>query len=448
LKSTNHLRETIQLSVPLIISQVGHIVTGLVDSVFLGQIGKTEQAAGFLANNVFVLLLVFSIGMSYGLTPLTTQAAVNNDNEEQASLLKNSFVLNLIISLLLFGVLYVASPLLYYMQQPMDVVDLAIPFFQVLIFSIIPCSVFFTGKQFGEGKNNTIIAMTISIAGNLINILLNYILIHGYLGFSEMGYMGSCWATFYARTFMGIAFLFVIYKSAPFNAESKLLSKVKVNLKDCIRLLKIGFGSALQFTFEVAAFVCCALMIGKFGKEQIDAHGIAIGIASFTYMFGSGISGASTILTGKYKAQSNFTDLKKSISTALFCIVFVTLFFAILFIALNKWLPTYFSTDFKIIELSSSLLIIAGLFQLFDGLQVTQLGILRGLEDVNIPTIITLIGYWVICLPLAYLLGIYFDLQAKGVWYAILIGLAFVAFFLLFRIKKVLAKLEKTKSPD
>jgi MATE family multidrug resistance protein len=165
-------------------------------------------------------------------------------------------------------------------------------------------------------------------------------------------------------------------------------------------------------------------------------------------MFGSGISGASTILTGKYKAQANFTDLKKSISTALLCIVFVTLFFAILFIALNKWLPTYFSTDFKIIELSSSLLIIAGLFQLFDGLQVTQLGILRGLEDVNIPTIITLIGYWVICLPLAYLLGIYFDLQAIGVWYAILIGLAFVAFFLLFRIKKVLAKLEKTKSPD
>ena len=150
MKSTNHLRETIQLSVPLIISQVGHIVTGLVDSVFLGQIGKTEQAAGFLANNVFVLLLVFSIGMSYGLTPLTTQAAVNNDNEEQASLLKNSFVLNLIISLLLFGVLYVASPLLYYMQQPMDVVDLAIPFFQVLIFSIIPCSIFFTGRKRSE----------------------------------------------------------------------------------------------------------------------------------------------------------------------------------------------------------------------------------------------------------------------------------------------------------
>ena len=159
MQSINHLRETIKLAVPLIISQVGHIVTGLVDTVFLGQIGKTEQAAGFLANNVFVLLLVFSIGMSYGLTPLTTQAQVNNNNEEQARLLKNSFLLNLLGSVFLFGVLYFASPLLYYMEQPKDVVELAIPFFLVLIFSIIPCSLFFTGKQFAEGRNNTVIAM-------------------------------------------------------------------------------------------------------------------------------------------------------------------------------------------------------------------------------------------------------------------------------------------------
>ncbi len=445
MQSTNQFRETIKLAIPLIISQVGHIVTGLVDSVFLGEIGKTEQAAGFLANNVFILLLVFSIGMSYGLTPLITQADVNNNNEEQARLFKNSLLLNLIVSALLFGILYFASPLLYYMQQPTDVVELAIPFFQVLIFSIIPCSLFFSGKQFTEGKNNTVIAMVISIAGNIINIILNYVLINGHLGFPEMGYMGSCWASFIARLFMGITFLIFIYRSNSFKKVSSLFSRVKINLIDLIRLLKIGIGSALQFTFEVAAFVCCALMIGKFGKEQIDAHGIAMGIASFTYMFGSGISGAATILCGNYNAQKNYTQLKKSISSALICVVGATVFFAIFFIVFNKQLPEYFSNDKTIIELSSSLLIIAGLFQLFDGLQVTQLGILRGLEDVKIPTIITLIGYWVICLPLAYLLGIYYNMQAQGVWYAILIGLAFVAVFLFYRIKIVVVEIEKSK---
>ena len=448
MQSINHLRETIKLAVPLIISQVGHIVTGLVDTVFLGQIGKTEQAAGFLANNVFVLLLVFSIGMSYGLTPLTTQAQVNNNNEEQARLLKNSFLLNLLVSVFLFGVLYFASPLLYYMEQPKDVVELAIPFFLVLIFSIIPCSLFFTGKQFAEGRNNTVIAMIISVGGNLINIILNYILINGHFGFPKMGYMGSCWATFIARVLMGVVFIIVIYKNSSFKSISNLFSKVQISLFDLIRLFKIGIGSALQFTFEVAAFVCCALMIGKFGKEQIDAHGIAMGIASFTYMFGSGISGASTILSGNYKAQGNITELKKSITTALLCVVSVTLLFAFIFISLNKFLPTFFSNDVNIIELASSLLIIAGLFQLFDGLQVTQLGILRGLEDVKIPTIITLIGYWAICLPLAYLLGIYYDMKAEGVWYAILIGLAFVSSFLLLRIKKVMFIIENTKSLD
>jgi len=247
---------------------------------------------------------------------------------------------------------------------------------------------------------------------------------------------------------MGLGFLIVIYKTKPFESVKKFLNSTKINYSDVLRLIKIGFGSALQFTFEVAAFVCCALIIGKFGKEQIDAHGIALGIASFTYMFGSGISGASTILIGNYNAQNNFIELKKSIKTALLCVVIVTLLFAIVFISSNTLLPTFFSNDIYIIELSSSLLIIAGLFQLFDGLQVTQLGILRGLEDVKIPTIITLIGYWIICLPLAYLLGIHYNMKSQGVWYAILIGLAFVAFFLFYRIKIVLNKLNLSRKAN
>ncbi len=281
--------------------------------------------------------------------------------------------------------------------------------------------------------------MYISIAGNVMNVILNYILIYGKFGFPEMGYMGSCWASCFARMIMAISFILFIYNNSTFAGISKILKEVKINFYDIKKLFTIGFGSALQFTFEVAAFVCCALLIGRFGKEQIDAHGIALGIASFTYMFGSGIGGASTILVGKYKAENNLTELKNTISTSLICTVTVTLFFGLIFMIFNHALAQMFNSDPQIIQLASSLLVIAGFFQLFDGLQVTQLGILRGMEDVKIPTIITLVGYWLICLPMAYLLGIYFNYQAIGVWLAILIGLCFVAVFLFFRIRKLLS---------
>lgn len=435
-----HIGETAMLSWPLIISQVGYIITGIVDNIFLGQIGKTEQAVGFLANNIFILLLVFSIGMSYSLTPLVTNADVNQDNKQKASLLKNGLFLNFFISILLGLILYFASPILNYMQQPKDVVEMAIPFFNVLIFSIVPCSLFFVGKQYTEGLNNTITAMIISVGGNILNIILNYILINGKFGFPEMGYMGPCWATFIARCFMGFGFLVLLFKAQVHKEVIALFKDVSLNFKDQFNLFKFGIGSALQFTFEVAGFVCCSLMMGWFGKESIDSHGIAMSLAAFTYMFGSGISGAATIRVGKFKSLGDIKNTRLAANSALLSALSVTIFFALVFLALHNYMPYFFSKDMEIIELASQLLIIAGFFQLFDGVQVTALGILRGLEDIKIPTIITLVGYWAICIPLAYFLGTYLNYQAKGIWYAILISLSFVAISLYWRIRVLVRK--------
>jgi MATE family multidrug resistance protein len=152
-KSLNntHLKETVSLSIPLILTQIGHIITGMVDNIFLGRLGNTEQAAGILSNNLYVVLLVFSIGMSYVLTPAITDAHVNQNEKEKASLFKNSLFINMIVAIGLFFILFFSSPLLAHMQQPEDVVKLAIPFFDVLIFSIIPVALFFVCKQYTEG---------------------------------------------------------------------------------------------------------------------------------------------------------------------------------------------------------------------------------------------------------------------------------------------------------
>lgn len=434
----NHLWETISLSIPLILTQIGHIVTGMVDNIFLGRLGKTEQAAGILSNNLFVILLVFSIGMSYVLTPAITEAHVNQNDKEKAALFKNSLFLNVLISSVLFVILFFSSPLLGHMQQPADVVALAFPFFNVLILSIIPVTFFFVCKQYTEGLSNTRAAMYISVGGNILNIILNYVLIYGKLGLPELGYMGSCWATFIARLAMGAGFMIYVFKNKAINSFAKYYHEVKLNAYHFWPLLKDGLTSALQFTFEVAAFAIAGLLAGVFGKEQIDAHGIALSMAAFTYMFASGIGSASTIIVGRYYNLDDLDNIKLSIKTSFKLVILTMGCMALIFVCLHQILPLIFSNDTEIIEISSRLLLIAALFQLFDGTQVVAVGILRGMEDYKFPTSIAFVAYWVLSLPLSYVFAFIFKLEVYGVWTALSIGLAFVSIALYLRIKSLI----------
>ena len=412
----------------------------MVDTVFLGKIGAAEQAACILSNNLYILLLVFGIGVSYATTPLVTSANQNMDLLKKASLFKNSIFLNVSVSIICFIVLFLSSGLLKYMHQPEDVIKLAVPFFNVLIFSMIPISLFFTCKQYCEGLSNTRMALFISIIGNVINIILNYLLIYGKFGFPELGYIGSAWASFISRVFMGFSFLYLIFKSPVTKEISVVYNRVKINKKELFHLAKIGLNAGLQLTFEVAAFVIAGLMAGTFGKEQIDAHGIALSIAAFTYMFASGISSASSIRVGIYKAQDNWLEIKQAAFSSIKLVMLIMGGFAILFLMINNFLPKVFSSDLQIVNLASKLLIIAALFQLFDGIQVTIVGILRGLEDFKIPTLISLVGYWIIALPLAYWLAFILKLETVGVWIGLLVSLIFAAVVLFWRLNYLINK--------
>lgn len=440
ISTSKHYKETFNLAWPLILTQVGHIITGMVDTIFLGRIGVAEQAAGIFANNIFVLLLVFGIGLSYATTPLVTAANENNDLTTKAALFKNSMALNLGTSFLLFLVLFFSAPLLNYLQQPEEVVRLATPFYEVLIFSLLPLSLFFVCKQYCEGLSNTRAALIISIAGNLLNIVLNYMLIHGKMGLPQLGYMGSAWATFIARCFMGVGFLYLIYKTPVLNAIFSVYKNVTVNMKHLGELAKIGFNSAMQFTFEVAAFVVAGLMAGSFGKEQIDAHGIALHIAAFTYMFGSGIGSAATIRVGIFNAQNNWAEVKNAGLVSIRLVLLVMGSCGLLFLLLSNYLPLIFSSEQAVVELASKLLLIAALFQLFDGLQVTVIGILRGMEDVKVSTYVTFVGYWMITLGLCYLLAFILKMEVIGVWIGLLAGLVFVGITLFFRFRYLYKK--------
>jgi MATE family multidrug resistance protein len=283
-------------------------------------------------------------------------------------------------------------------------------------------------------------ALVISITGNVINVILNYLLIYGKYGFPELGYMGAAWASFCARVFMGISFVILVFRAPVTREIASVYRQVKINWEHLRELWRIGLNSAMQFTFEVAAFVIAGLMAGSFGKEQIDAHGIALSIAAFTYMFGSGIGSASTIRASTFRAQGNWQGIKDASNASIKLVLMVMGAFGILLFVLNKILPLAFSTIPQIVELASILLLVAAMFQLFDGLQVTIIGILRGLEDVRMPTYITLVGYWIISLPLAYFFAFTLKLETTGIWFALLISLAFVGIALYLRLNYLIRK--------
>lgn len=250
-----------------------------------------------------------------------------------------------------------------------------------------------------------------------------------------MGYLGSAWATFSARLFMGLSFLLLIFY-APLTRELRAVYKqVKINTTDLVSLWRIGWNSAMQFTFEVAAFVLAGLFAGRLGKENIDAHGIALSIASFTYMFGSGIGSAATIRVGIFRSQQNYTELRGAVWAALKLVLLIMAFFGGVFILARTQLPYVFTTDPQIAELAATLLLIAAMFQLFDGVQVVMIGILRALQDVKYPTYVTLIAYWVVALPLAWFLAFPAGLGTVGIWLALLASLLLVAILLFLRVR-------------
>jgi MATE family multidrug resistance protein len=407
----------------------------MTDNAFLGFVNLESQDAGILSGNVFILFLVFLIGMAQGLTPKIAEAHVNGRENVKASLLKNSMALNLTIATLLYLFALVVMNFLHFLDQPADVIELAKPFLNIIALSLIPLGVFFTLKQYCEGLSNTRASMYISLSGNILNVILNYVLIFGKFGFPELGYLGAAWATFISRVFMAVAFVFYVLGEKKLKTIRYYLKQEKINRADFNLLFQIGIGPSVQYIFEVAAFAIAGFMSGWLGKITFAAHGISLSIASFTYMFASGVSGASSIRVANFKGVGDAPNIKRAGVIGLVISACFMLFFAVCLILFNNLLPTFFSKEPEVLKLSAGLLLVAALFQLFDGVQVTALGILRGLSDVKIPTLVAMTAYWGIALPVAYYLGFKQNMGVYGIWFGLCGGLMFAAVALTARFK-------------
>jgi MATE family multidrug resistance protein len=444
---SHHIRKTLFLALPVCFSQLGHILVGFVDTAMVGRIdgiGSRAQAAMNITNSVYTLVLVFGLGISFGLTPLVAAADGAKKPGRITELLRNAFLVNTAIGLLLFILLLFASPLLHYLKQDPGVVEIAIPFMNVMIFSLVPLSLYSTCKQFAEGLSDTRLAMLISLSGNLMNVLLNYILIFGHWGFKPMGVMGACWGSFYARVFMAIAMLAYIWFKPSYRKYRDAFRMKDFSVPTMKEILGTGIPTGLQWVFEVGAFSVAGLMAGTLSVEKQAAHQVALTIAACTYMFASGLSAAVSVRTGNELGRKNKIEMRKAGFTGFIMVTVFMLSCALLFITCRHGLVSLLSQDPQVLEAASGLLIIAAMFQLSDGLQVIGLGALRGMNDTKFPTVLTLIAYWGVGLPCSYLLGLRFGFGLSGIWYGFVIGLSFSAIGLLWRFERVSRKLTFT----
>lgn len=436
-----HFRRNITLAFPVMMGQLGHIMVGVADSIMVGRLGADTLAAASLSNSIFSVVLTFGIGISYAIPPLVAKYDGEKNMPKSSEVLRHGFWINAFTGILLFGIITGGSFLLYYLNQPVQVVDLAIPYLGIITFSLVPFMFYLSFKQFAEGLSLTKIANGIAIVANIINIILNYILIYGKLGFEPLGLNGAGIATLIARILMVAGIIYYIFNSRKLAPYKIKLNIRKLNRKMTSKLLEIGLPTGFQFIFEVGAFSFAAIMMGWLGAETLAAHQIAINLAAVTYMMATGIAAAATVRVGNQLGRNDIPTLRAAGFTSFAMGAVFMLVNCIIFIVGNEFLPTLYIHDSGVISIASSLLIIAGFFQISDGVQVVGLGALRGLSDVRIPTVTSLIAYWVLGLPIGYLLCFTLRMGPEGVWYGLLIGLSVSAVLLFTRFNYITKKM-------
>jgi MATE family multidrug resistance protein len=426
-------KETIRIAYPVVLSQFGHISVGVADSIMVGGLGSVPLASATFAFSVFVPFMMFAMGLTYGISPLVAKADGEQNHGEIRKILKHSIVLNSIAAILLSGGLLLAAPLLHYFQQPQEVLSLAIPYFKILVWSLVPLILFQIWKQFAEGLAITRQAMYITVIANVLNVLLNYLLIYGHWGFPELGTNGAAVATLISRIFMAVAIFIFVLNYSRTNIFVKGLQYISYSVEEFKRLFRVSIAVGAQMAFETGAFGMAAIMIGWLGASEMAAHHIALNMSAVSYMGATGIAAAATVRVGNALGRKDYAAIGNAGKAAFHLVVFYMSICALIFICFRHELPWFYINEESICKMAASLLLISAFFQLSDGIQVVFLGALRGLEDVKMPTAIALLAYWIIALPLGYVFAFVLKMGVEGVWYGLLIGLTTAALMLYYR---------------
>jgi len=422
---------------------LGHLLVGLIDDIMVGRLGPVQLAATSLGNSLVFIALSIGIGFSFAITPLIAESDGEGDKEKGRGVFQHGLILSTILGVAMFIMLLLIKPILYHLDQPEEVVVLAIPYFEIVAMSMIPLMIFQGFKQFADGLSQTKYAMWATILTNVVNVILNFALIYGFWIFPRLELVGAALGTFISRIVMVVFLYVVLMKKEKFASYMRRLKLAELKKEIFIKIINLGFPTALQMLFEVGLFTASVLLAGTLGALPQAANQIALKLASTTFMIAVGLGVASTVRVGNQKGLKNYVELRRIAFSNFLLILIIMFTFSIGFMLLKDILPWVFTNNLEVINIASGLLIIAGLFQLSDGLQAVILGGLRGLQDVKLPSIISFIAYWIIGFPICFYLGKEDVLGALGIWIGLLIALTSSAIMLFFRFNYLTNKLIK-----
>jgi len=422
-----YYKRNLALAFPIILAQLGQVTVSIVDTFMVGMLGTVELAAVAFASSIFMLVFIFGLGFSLGQTPHVGKAYGKKQWWKIGVFFQNALLINILLSIILFGVVFLLRPLLHHLNQPENVVEMAMPYFDWMLFSTMPILLFFTCRQFAEGVGNTKIAMWVTISGNVINIILNYMLIFGKFGCPALGVEGAGIATFIVRMIMALAFVFLVFKHPALKKFTQYFSWKNFHFPALRRLIATGLPISGQLIMEVLTFSLGAIMIGWINEVNLAAHQIVLQLASATFMIGLGIGAATTIRVSHQFGSQHYKATRMAALASLHLVTAFMAITAIFFIVFRYQIPGWFSNDSEVIYVAAQLFIIAGIFQLFDGWQMVGLSALRGLADVNFAMYIAFISYILIALPVGYLFGFVWNFGSVGVWIGFCVGLMVAA---------------------
>lgn len=438
---SNYIKTILQLSWPIIIGQLGMVLTGFFDNIMVAKLGHEELAAAGISNSIFFLISIFPMGVTMAYATIISLLLGKNKIQSTHLLVRDSFYITLLLSIFTTAIIYLSIVYFPIFDQTPVVEALAKPYLKLLMWSLAPMLLFFYSKNLCDGYGYTTGGMIITTIALLLNIFLNWVFIYGKLGVPAYGLNGAGYATILSRMFLAITMFIVLLQSSKTPITYSSWKHTFLNYRQFRffrQIFVLGFPTGLQYFFEIAAFAVAAMMAGWVGSKELASHQLAITLASLTYMIGSGISAGSSICVAKATGNKNRENaLKYGKAGHILGIVSMGLF-AFVFLVFNVPLARMFSDDIEVIKLGASLLVFAAIFQLGDGLQAISVGLLRGIEDVNVPSFVTFIAYWLIAIPLGYYLlnsesAPYLIRGVRGIWVGLALGLTTSAIVLTYR---------------
>jgi MATE family multidrug resistance protein len=434
LPTRDELRALLALAVPVVGIQVGMMLMGVVDTVMVGHLSAEALAAVALGNLYFFGVAIFGMGVLLALDPIVAQAVGAQDEPAVARGVQRGLLIAGVLSLFAMSLMLPVSPVLTWLRQPDEVVPLAAVYVHLSIPGVLPFLAFGVFQQTLQAMGRVRPIVLTIIAANLLNAGLNWVLIFGHFGAPALGVAGAAWATTISRWGMalmlaGLGWPVLRPYLTPFRPE--VLHPTPLG-----RMIRLGLPIGGQRQLEYTAFGLTGVLIGMLGVDPLAGHQVALNLASLTYMVPLGVSAATAVLVGREVGRDHPHGARRSARAGLVVGASFMLMTGTLFLVAPRWLASLYTSSDAVLVIAAALLPLAGVFQVFDGIQVVAGGILRGLGDTRWPMLINLIGFWAVGIPTGILLGFQGGMGAQGLWWGLVFGLAAVAVILLIRVRR------------